>query len=66
MLLIHEKTNLHFALFLEMNEMKKDRFIIEGFHKDQLDSFPVFEDYPSHLHIDLLPRAQGFHFYLVQ
>lgn len=44
---------------------KKDRFIIEGFHKDQLDFFSLFEDYPSHLHIDLLPKAQGSHSHLV-
>ena len=47
------------VLFSALDETKKDRFIIEGFHKDQLDSFPLFEEYPSHLHIDLLSSAQG-------
>ena len=38
-----------------------DRNIIQGFHHDVLDSFPLFDGYPSHLHIDLLPKAQGTH-----
>jgi hypothetical protein len=33
--------------------------VIEGFHNDNLQSFKLFDDYPSHLHIDLSPRAQG-------
>lgn len=36
-----------------------DKNIIQGFHRDDLDSFPLFDGYPSHLHIDLLPKAQG-------
>ena len=40
---------------------KDDGNIIEGFYNDSLESFRLFEDYPSHLHIDLLPGAQGTH-----
>jgi hypothetical protein len=33
--------------------------VIEGFHNDNLQSFKLFDDYPSHLHIDLVARAQS-------
>ena len=37
----------------------RDWQIIQGFHTDHLQSFKLFDNYPSHLHIDLLPRAQS-------
>ncbi|CAF5214055.1 unnamed protein product, partial [Rotaria magnacalcarata] len=39
--------------------VKQDREILRSFHNDNLQSFKLFDDYPSHLHIDLLPKAQG-------
>jgi hypothetical protein len=39
--------------------MKKDWEIIEDFHNDTIEKMKLFDGYPSHLHIDLLPRAQG-------
>ena len=36
-----------------------DWHVIQDFHHDDLDSFRLFDEYPSHLHIDLLPKAQG-------
>ena len=38
---------------------KRDWIVIQGFHDDNLQSFKQFLGYPSHLHIDLLPKAQG-------
>ncbi|CAF1233759.1 unnamed protein product [Rotaria sp. Silwood1] len=38
---------------------KRDWQIIQSFHNDNLESLKVFDDYPSLLHIDLLPKAQG-------
>jgi len=37
----------------------KDERMISGFYEDRSDSDDLLPDYPSHLHIDLLPRAQG-------
>ncbi|CAF3712657.1 unnamed protein product, partial [Adineta steineri] len=42
----------------ENERLKEDWEIIYGFHNDNLQSFKLFDDYPSHLHIDLLPIAQ--------
>ncbi|CAM2729170.1 unnamed protein product [Rotaria socialis] len=39
--------------------VKQDREVLRSFHNDNLQSFKLFDDYPSHLHIDLLPKAQG-------
>ena len=33
--------------------------MINEFYEDRLDSGDLLGEYPSHLHIDLLPRAQG-------
>ena len=38
---------------------KRDWKVIEDFHNNDLQSMKLFDDYPSHLHIDLLPEAQG-------
>ncbi|CAF3695743.1 unnamed protein product [Rotaria sordida] len=38
---------------------KKDWQIIRSFHNYNLQSLKIFDDYPSLLHIDLLPKAQG-------
>ncbi|UJR32893.1 hypothetical protein I4U23_020354 [Adineta vaga] len=43
----------------EKEKGKRDWQVIDGFHRDNVESFKRFEDYPSHLHIDLLPIAQG-------
>lgn len=54
-----------FSYFLLGEErMKRDWEAIEGFHNDTLESFKLFDDYPSHLHIDILPKAQGWQIYL--
>jgi len=47
------------SIVLGEEETKKDWEVTHGFHHDNLQSFKLFDDYPSHLHIDLLPRAQG-------
>jgi hypothetical protein len=39
--------------------IKDDWKVIEGFHNDTIQAMKLFDDYPSHLHIDLVPRAQG-------
>ncbi len=38
---------------------RDDRIINEFYEYDATDSEDLEKDYPSHLHIDLLPRAQG-------
>jgi hypothetical protein len=40
-------------------KLKRDWEVIEGFHNNNLQSFKLFDGYPSHLHINLLSRAQG-------
>lgn len=37
----------------------RDERPIKQFYKNDSDDDALLEDYPSHLHIDLLPRAQG-------
>jgi ribosomal protein S18 acetylase RimI-like enzyme len=37
----------------------RDEQIYHEIHHPQLEVYEVLEPYPSHLHIDLLPRAQG-------
>ena len=37
----------------------KTQKIYHQIHHPDLNFLPIFEFYPSHLHIDLLPRAQG-------
>lgn len=37
----------------------RDKRIINGFYEDRSDNDDLLTDYPSHLHIDLLPHAQG-------
>ncbi len=37
----------------------RDERMINGFYEDRSDNDDLLPDYPSHLHIDLLPRAQG-------
>lgn len=37
---------------------RRDESIVKQFY-DELQKSPFFKAYPSHLHIDLLPRAQG-------
>ncbi len=37
----------------------RDERLIKQFYKDDSDDDALPKDYPSHLHIDLLPRAQG-------
>ena len=44
---------------LDDGQTKNDWQILHSFHNDDLTSFKTFDGYPSHLHIDLLPRAQG-------
>ncbi|CAF1467227.1 unnamed protein product [Adineta ricciae] len=41
------------------DRVKRDWEVIQGFHSNNIESFKLFEGYPSHLHIDLLPKAQG-------
>lgn len=37
----------------------RDERLIKQFYKDDTEEDALLKDYPSHLHIDLLPRAQG-------
>lgn len=37
----------------------RDERLIKQFYKDDSGDNALLKDYPSHLHIDLLPRAQG-------
>lgn len=37
----------------------RDQSIINEFYEDRSDNDDLLGEYPSHLHIDLLPRAQG-------
>jgi ribosomal protein S18 acetylase RimI-like enzyme len=37
----------------------RDEHLIEQFYESRPDDDALLTDYPSHLHIDLLPRAQG-------
>ena len=37
----------------------RDERLINEFYEDRSDSGDLLGEYPSHLHIDLLPRAQG-------
>ncbi|CAF0914700.1 unnamed protein product [Adineta ricciae] len=44
---------------IPLDRVKRDWEVIQGFHSNNIESFKLFEGYPSHLHIDLLPKAQG-------
>ncbi|CAF3225325.1 unnamed protein product [Rotaria sp. Silwood2] len=44
---------------LDEERVKRDWQIVHNFHNDNLQSLKIFDDYPSLLHIDLLPKAQG-------
>jgi len=37
---------------------EEERLILRGYHPDQIEIAEV-DDYPAHLHVDLLPAAQG-------
>ena len=52
---------LHSQIPSDDRTEKVDGDIITGFYNDRLESFRLFDGYPSHLHIDLLPNAQGSH-----
>jgi hypothetical protein len=52
---------LSILYIVDDRNIKKDWQIIDGFHNDRLETFKLFDDYPSHLHIDLLDKAQGKH-----